>query len=112
MADRNILMKEITEVSFFLDDLRLYLDTHPLDEKALDLYEEKQKVKKDLLAQYADEYDPLTCNCICLETNGSDRTGTSYPRTRHFTWGDGPIPWDASASGWAVTNIAFLKGGK
>lgn len=112
MADRNILMNEITEVSFFLDDLRLYLDTHPLDEKALDLYDEKQKQKKELLAQYADEFDPLTCHCICLKTNGSDQTATSYPGKRHWTWGDGPIPWDSGASGWSVTNLEFLKGGK
>ena len=35
MDDRDTLLKEIGEVSFFLDDLRLYLDTHPQEERAL-----------------------------------------------------------------------------
>ena len=44
MDDRNTLLKEIGEVSFFLDDLRLYLDTHPLEEKAMDLYQQQHQL--------------------------------------------------------------------
>ena len=35
VADRNALLKKIGEISFTLDDLRLFLDTHPLDDNAI-----------------------------------------------------------------------------
>ena len=38
MTDRDSMMKEIAETGFFLDDLRLYLDTHPLDGDALNIF--------------------------------------------------------------------------
>ena len=57
MSDRNVLLKEINEVSFFLDDLRLYLDTHPLDINALNLYQEKHEKRLELLKQYSQDSD-------------------------------------------------------
>ena len=71
MSDRNVLLKEINEVSFFLDDLRLYLDTHPLDINALNLYQEKHEKRLELLKQYSQDFEPLTCHCINLDSNGS-----------------------------------------
>ena len=42
---KNELLKMITEVSFVMDELRLYLDTHPDDQKALDYYEKQRKMR-------------------------------------------------------------------
>lgn len=98
MADRNTLLKEIGEVSFFLDDLRLYLDTHPLDEQGLTLYQQNHQKRLDLLKEYARQFEPLTCHCIDLTSNGGPDACTSYPNRRHWTWSDGPIPWDAAAN--------------
>ena len=39
---REQLMNTINEVSFAVDDIKLYLDTHPDDEKALDFFKEKR----------------------------------------------------------------------
>lgn len=102
MADRNSLLKQIGEISFTLDDLRLYLDTHPTDTDALDLFQKHMQMRKQLLKQYADEFEPLTCDCICLETNGSSATDTKYPRQKHWTWSDGQIPWDTEANSFAA----------
>lgn len=98
MADRNALLMQISENSFLLDDLRLYLDTHPLDTDALELYGQHAAQRKQLLKQFADEFEPLTCDCICPDSNGSSSTATKYPGQKHWTWSDGPIPWDTAAS--------------
>lgn len=106
MDDRNVLLKEIGEVSFFLDDLRLYLDTHPLENKALELYQQNHQKRLELLKKYADRFEPLTCHCIDIDSNGSPSSDTRYPEKKHWTWSDGPIPWDAAAN-----NCHTLKGG-
>lgn len=102
MDDRNRLLKEIGEVSFFLDDLRLYLDTHPLETKPLELYEQNHQKRLSLLEKYAQQFEPLTCHCINLSSNGSADTDTCYPGQKHWTWNDGPIPWEASANNYSV----------
>ncbi|MCI8662566.1 MAG: spore coat protein CotJB [Hungatella sp.] len=106
MSDRNVLLKEINEVSFFLDDLRLYLDTHPLDINALNLYQEKHEKRLELLKQYSQDFEPLTCHCINLDSNGSSAADTCYPGQKHWSWSDGPIPWDTAAN-----NSSLLQGG-
>ena len=106
VADRNALLKKIGEISFTLDDLRLFLDTHPLDDNAIQLYQENITQRKQLLKQYSDEFEPLTTDCICLESNGSSNTCTKYPGQKHWTWNDGPVPWDLAAN-----ESAVIKGG-
>lgn len=106
MADRNALLKNISETSFILDDLCLYLDNHPLDKDAMNLYQQHLKERRQLLKQYADEFEPLTTDCICLESNGSSSSVTKYPNEKHWTWSDGPVPWEVSAN-----NFATMKGG-
>lgn len=103
MADRNELLKKISAISFTLDDLRLFLDTHPLDDNAMKLYQQTLTERKQLLKQYADAFEPLTTDCICLESNGGSDTCTKYPGQKHWTWNDGPIPWDLAANEYAVT---------
>lgn len=94
MADRNQLLKEINEVSFAVNDLTLYLDTHPLEQEALDMFSENMKKRKQLLSTYAAEFEPLTTDCVCPDTNNKTESNTKYPGQRHFTWGDGPLPWE------------------
>ena len=60
------LMRRIMELGFYIDDIGLYLDTHPDDCRSL--------------ARYAEWYGPLnkyhvTCNS-------------------RFDWIDGPWPWE------------------
>lgn len=94
MPDRNQLLQQINEASFVVNDLNLYLDTHPLDQEALDAFGQAMNQRKQLLESYAKEYEPLTMNCVCPDTNNKTETKTKYPGKRHFTWSDGPLPWD------------------
>ncbi len=109
MDDRDTLLKEIGEVSFFLDDLRLYLDTHPQEERALELYQQNHQKRLELLKTYADKFEPLTCHCVDLDSNGSPASDTLYAGRKHWTWSDGSIPWDAAANN--CCTLMFPKGG-
>lgn len=92
--DRGQMLKEINEVSFMVNDLTLYLDTHPTDANALQAFTDAAKRRKQLMQEYAKEYEPLSMDCVCVETNNQTDSFTKYPKQKHFTWSDGPLPWE------------------
>lgn len=94
MDKRGQMLQKINEISFTVNDLTLYLDTHPTDENALSAFSQAANERKNLLEAYAKEFEPLTMNCVCPDTNNQTGSHTSYPAKKHFTWVDGPIPWD------------------
>ena len=94
MTDRVQMLKEIGEVSFMVNDLTLYLDTHPTDSNALQTFTDAAKRRKQLMEEYAKEYEPLTMDCVCVERNNQTNSFTQYPKQNHFTWCDGPLPWE------------------
>lgn len=76
------LLKKINEVSFAVNDISLYLDTHPCDEKALMYYEEMSEMRNKALKEYAKLYGPLTidtANDTC---------------SRQWEWVMQPWPWE------------------
>jgi spore coat protein JB len=97
MIDQKNLLSQITEISFTVNDLNLYLDTHPLDENALNAFKDAMTQRKQLLQTYADNFEPLTMNCICPDSNNKTKSNTKYPDQRHFTWIDGPLPCEGGA---------------
>ncbi len=84
--DRERLMAELNEVSFILDDLTLYLDTHAEDQNALNLYKETSKKRDEIKKDFSRRYYPLTRDCIldCDENQNG------------FCWQQGPIPWEGA----------------
>lgn len=85
-ADREQLMTKINQVSFFLDDLTLYLDTHEKDAQALKLYHEKTLECTELRKQFAEEFYPLTK--LCVPSRGSGEAS--------FCLQEGPMPWEGA----------------
>lgn len=83
-SDRESAMNEINAVSFALNDLTLYLDTHPKSQEGLSLFKELLTKRMDLLADYAAKYNPLTQLSIA--------TGT--PDINVYSWAEGPLPWE------------------
>ena len=65
------LLQRINEVSFAVNDILLYLDTHPCCEKGMALYRE-----------YAQCYGPLTVD-DALESDGNT-----------WKWMEQPFPWE------------------
>lgn len=54
------LMRAIMEADFFALDLRLYLNTHPDDSRALEMYREACRQYKACKAAFEDSFYPLT----------------------------------------------------
>ena len=65
------LLNRIDQVSFAVNDMTLYLDTHPCDEKALTYCHELVQERKKLLKEYAEAYGPLIIDITDLEMDGT-----------------------------------------
>lgn len=79
-ADKMSLMRRINEVSFAMDDTRLYLDTHNNCSDALKYYKDLCAVREKLVDEYTAAYGPL-CWYGCA--NKTD-----------WTWAEQPWPWE------------------
>lgn len=82
MNSRCRMMRDITEVSFAVEDILLYLDTHPCDGQALSYYKEMSEKRRNLMKEYAKAYGPLTVD-DALETCGDT-----------WKWMEQPFPWE------------------
>lgn len=79
MPSRSVLMKKIMETNFACIDLNLFLDTHPYDTRALELFQEMSKKLKRLTALYEENYGPITATGV---------------RGGRWSWLDSPWPWE------------------
>lgn len=75
---QKMLMDQIRSLAFAVNDLALYLDTHPCDSKALSSQQEYAKKLHDLRQLYQREYGPLTI----------------YFPQNSWHWIESPWPWD------------------
>lgn len=80
-ASRRELLNHIHTVSFAVDDIRLYLDTHPQDEAALSYFYEYKEKRVKALKEYASCYGPLTADT--MDASSCDR----------WNWVNEPWPW-------------------
>ena len=72
------LMKAIMEADFMAQDLKLYLDIHPDDARALELYRDAVRQYKACKATFEDTFYPITA--------------TSAGRDGAWDWLDGTFP--------------------
>lgn len=56
------LMRAIMEADFYAMDLKLYLDTHPNDIKAIEMFREAVRQSKACKAAFEDSFYPLTAH--------------------------------------------------
>lgn len=68
---RERLMTRLDSVSFALDDVVLFLDTHPKQEEAITLRRQLIEERKKLLKEFDEAYYPLTKDCEGLWTEGA-----------------------------------------
>lgn len=57
------LLRAIAEADFFAQDLKLYLDTHPDDKRAVEMYVEACRQYKACKAAFEDSFYPLAACC-------------------------------------------------
>lgn len=73
------LAQFIDEVSFALDDVVLFLDTHPCNQEALACYEEYKKMRKEAMEEYSRCVGPLQKDNVSI--------------CNEWTWALQPWPW-------------------
>lgn len=78
---RKELLEQINQSAFMVDDVKLYLDTHPCDEAALKFFHEYSRIRNQSLREYAKYYGPLT-----IDT-------TVQSCTDRWNWINEPWPW-------------------
>ena len=81
---KNELLKHIRCHNFAAHDLLLYLDTHPKDKKAFELFVECVEKTKELIKEYESAYGPLS--------------GFGTASQESFNWLDSPWPWEKEAN--------------
>lgn len=78
---RRELLKMVNEVSFMVDDVKLFLDTHPCDENAMACFKEYSDKRNELLKEYSKLYMPLTVDLADMSC------------TERWNWIHEPWPW-------------------
>ena len=75
---------ELQALGFAINELALYLDTHPKDREALELYQAYQKMYHQGMMEFGDRHGPLT--------HGQPTQGDRY------RWLNDPWPWEYAAN--------------
>lgn len=79
-TSRDKLFACITATSFVLDDLRIYLDTHPYDQEALDYWRKVERVRNEAVEEYTKCFGPINSYKVDV--------------SNRWTWVDEPWPWE------------------
>ena len=76
----NTALVELMALDFAVKELNLYLDTHPEDQEALELYASYLKLAREGREKYQSQYGPLTSGMLTPEGG--------------YTWLNDPWPWE------------------
>ena len=74
------LKQMVYETGFAVDDMELYLDTHPCDTNALNYYQQLVKMNREAVRAYESQCGPLTAEAV----NSVD----------NWTWIADKWPWE------------------
>lgn len=83
--NRNAALEEINKISFSIDELRLYLDTHPNCTEALEMIKEYMKQRRSLMDSFTEKYGSLEAYSI----DCGDK----------WLWNSGYMPWENGEGG-------------
>ena len=76
---KQALMNQINEFGFALDDILLFLDTHPNDAAAMDYYRNAAAMKRQASDLYQSQFGPLMIDSVY---------------GNHWDWINDPWPWE------------------
>lgn len=84
MNEQETLQRNIDALSFAMQELRLFLDTHPADTAGIALFNKYAQKLATLQAEYERLYGPLNAD--------SPNVGSTW------RWVKDPWPWEAAAN--------------
>ncbi|OJU14895.1 MAG: hypothetical protein BGN88_06450 [Clostridiales bacterium 43-6] len=82
MNERERLLRRIAEVGFAMFELHLFLDTHPYDRAALQMFDSYQREEEALRLEFNSKYGPLNTMDVS--------------QSNMWQWVKDPWPWDYS----------------
>ena len=77
LADTDL--NQLRALDFVIQELGLYLDTHPNDSEAFALFQNYVELEKTARESFVEEHGPLTQKDAAMDST--------------YTWGKGPWPW-------------------
>lgn len=80
MNERQAALMQVYQNGFAIDDILLYLDTHPMDENALAYYHQAMTRYWESVEHFENRFGPLFTN----------RVNTA----QGWSWIDDPWPWE------------------
>lgn len=84
--NREEMMNTLAAISFAINDLTLYLDTHPGCPKGRALFHQLLEQRLSLLSEFTGKFYPLTQTSMV--------TG-NYDKNQ-YGWCEGPMPWEGA----------------
>ena len=85
-ADKEKMLRYVQELGFAIDDVVLYLDTHPTDRNAMEYYNHYNRLANQARQEYSSKYTPLTLSCA--ETSSCN----------DWQWALAPMPWEGGCN--------------
>ena len=76
------LMDVINKTSFAVNDIQLFLDSHPDCSEALAYFHEHNEIRNAALKEYSRRFGPLTIETACEAPHN------------HWAWIHGKWPWE------------------
>ncbi len=75
---------ELQTLGFVVQELALYLDTHPQDQEALELYRQYQKMYRKCAEEFEQKFGPLN--------------HVTPMEGKEYTWPQDPWPWEYASN--------------
>ena len=101
--DREKLLKQITIMDFMATDLHLYLNTHPNDTEAMEMYNNVVAHSAQLRKEYEEYIGPLV-SYRSPDTPGRRWSDNPWPWQKDFNFS-----WDEAPDAWASSNENTLR---
>ncbi len=84
--NREEIMSKLSAISFAINDLTLYLDTHPDCPNGIALFYQLLEQRLTLLSEFASKFYPLTQTSMITGNYNQNQYG----------WSEGPMPWEGA----------------
>lgn len=82
MNQKAQLKKKIHQLDFAIHELVLFLDTHPVNRKAMELLKKYREKRRECIAMYEEKFGPYIV------------THDDVPANNCWKWLESPWPWE------------------